>query len=241
MSYPLRKFAVLLPCIIFVPDAAPAADEPVWETGVTRAWLNENVAVRRSRTTAPALYALNRTQAWASGVAPSGVSAFTSSDHGKTLGAKLQPFDDWNLRVGTELARSGGDERSLSSKALWETSWSRDLERLGGVQMGLATGGSVSNVQTDYLQSFSGSVNVPLDLPLNAWSTELRFVPSMNVDLSKGNVSSNLASELVGRRVLSSQNDAYTSTLNVKVGYSLAPDSRPSASARLELRISPNL
>lgn len=174
-------------------------------------------------------------------MAASSLSSFTPSNFDRTLGAKLQPFHDWNLRIGTELTRSGGKESFLSSKAMWETFWSQDVKRLGGLTVGFSTTGSVDNAQTDYLQSFSGSVNVPLNLPLNTWNTELRVTPSMNVDVSNGALSSSLLSEVMGQKVLSSQEDTFKSTLNVKLGYSLAPDARPAASAKLELRISPNL
>lgn len=203
-------------------------------------WRIDDVAARRAQ--APvATYALSRTQTWANGLAPSGIPAFTPSGADKVVGAKMQPFQDWNFLVGTELVRSGGGSRFLSSKALWESSWSRAVNTLGGLRLGLATTGSVDNAQVDYLQSFSGSLNVPLDLPLNTWSMELRFSPNLNVDVSQKALSSNLMSELVGQTVLSSRDAAFRSTLDVSLGYSLAPDARPAASARLQLTISPKL
>jgi hypothetical protein len=45
----------------------------------------------------------------------------------------------------------------------------------------------------------------------------------------------------MGEKVLGSRADAFRSTVNVSLGYSLAPDARPAASARLEFRIGPNL
>jgi hypothetical protein len=153
----------------------------------------------------------------------------------------MQPFQEWNFMIGTELTRSGGESRFLASKAMWESFWSRDVETLGGLKIGLSTMGSVDNAQTDYLQSFSGSVSVPLDLPLSSWRMELRATPSMNVDVSNGALSSHLMSEIMGQTELSSQDAAFRSILNVSVGYSLAPDTRPAAAARLELRISPKL
>ncbi len=152
----------------------------------------------------------------------------------------MQPFQDWNFLIGTELTRSGGDSSFLSSRAMWETSWSRDLERLGGLEIGLSTTGSVDNAQTDYFQSLSGNLHVPLGLPLNAWDMKLRVSPSMSVDVSNGTLSSSLMSEILGQTVLHSD-AAFQSTLNVSVGYSLAPDTRPAGLARLELRIAPRL
>jgi hypothetical protein len=115
------------------------------------------------------------------------------------------------------------------------------MKEMGGLKVGLSTMGSVDNAQTDYLQSFSGRLDVPLDVPLDAWNVELRFSPGMDVDVSNGTLRSNLVSELMGEKVLSSRADAFRSTVNLSLGYSLAPDAHPAASARLEFRIGPNL
>ncbi|WP_091131090.1 hypothetical protein [Microvirga guangxiensis] len=202
-------------------------------------WRVEDVAARRARMPA-ASYSLNRTQTWANGLAASRFSTFTPFDSAKSVGAKMQPFQDWNFMVGTELTRNSGENRFLSSKAMWETSWSRDMHTLGGLEIGLSTMGSVDNAQADYFQSLSGNLHVPLGLPLNAWDMKLRVSPNMNVDVSNGTLSSSLMSELLGQTVLSSDSE-FQSVLNVSVGYSLAPDTRPAGLARVELRISPKL
>lgn len=240
MLYLCRNIAVLLPCIFFHASAAQALEDGVQGIGHVPSWRVENAVIRRS--SAPVrTYSLDRTQTWASGIATTSRSAFTRSHAGKTLGAKMQPFHDWNFLVGTELTRSGGDSRSLASRAMWESFWTQDLNAMGGLKVGLSTTGSLDHSQTDYLQSFSGSLNVPLDIALNAWNVELRVSPSMNVDVSNGSLYSSISSEIMGRKVLSSRHDAFKSTVNISVGYSLAPDTRPSASARLELLVSPNL
>ncbi|MXQ11323.1 hypothetical protein [Microvirga makkahensis] len=203
-------------------------------------WTLDNVAVWRAKAPRTA-FSLSRTQTWANGLAPSRIPAFTPSTIDKTVGAKMQPFQDWNLLIGTELIRSGGQSGLLSSKSMWESSWSQDLEEYGRLRVGFSTTGSLDNRQADYFQSFSGSLNVPLDLPLSAWNLELRLSPTMNVDVSHGSLSSNLISELVGQTVLSAQDAAFRSTLDLSVGYSFAPDTRPAASARLQLTISPKL
>jgi hypothetical protein len=45
----------------------------------------------------------------------------------------------------------------------------------------------------------------------------------------------------MGQALLSASSDRFKSVLNVTLGYGLAPSTRPVASARLELRITPNL
>jgi hypothetical protein len=227
MLFQTRKVVISWLCLLALSSAAQALEAEGWNTAHTEPWPVGDAAVIR-RVKAPAEgYSLNRTQTWANGLASSNLSAFTPSNVDRTVGAKMQPFQEWNFMIGTELTRSGGESRFLASKAMWESFWSRDVETLGGLEIGLSTVGSVDNAQTDYLQSFSGRVSVPLDLPLNSWRMELRATPSMNVDVSNGTLSSHLMSEIMGQTELSSQDAAFRSTLNVSVGYSLAPDTRP--------------
>jgi hypothetical protein len=235
----LWKTAVYLLCTIGLSTSAQALEDGMVATSDAQLWSLDNVAARRAKAPVSA-YTLNRTQAWTNGLVASPGPAFTPSAFDKTVGAKLQPFQDWNFMVGTELTRSGGESQFLSSKAMWESSWSQDVKTLGGLEIGLSTTGFVDNAQTDYLQSFSGNLNVPLDLPLDAWNMTLRVSPNMNMDVSNGVLNTSLMSELMGQTVLSSD-AAFQSTLNVSVGYSLAPDMRPAGQARLELRISPKL
>jgi hypothetical protein len=203
--------------------------------------MNDHLAVTGSmRRTRPA-YRLRRTEIWANGLAPSGMQAFIPNDFDRTVGAKLQPFHDLNFKVGTALTRSGGDDRLLSSAATWEAFWSKELEPWEGVTVGLSTSGSLDNLQSAYSQSVRGTFGIPLDLPLDAWRTEFRLSPSMILDASSGSLAGGLLSEIKGQTVISSRDDPFRSVLNVKVGYGLAPDTRPVASAKLELRISPNL
>jgi hypothetical protein len=153
----------------------------------------------------------------------------------------LQPLHGYNFWLGTELVRGGGDQASLWSKASWEAFMARDGERFGGVTFGLSTAGIVDLTGSGYSQTLSGSVGVPLDLPPQAWSTELRLSPSLNLDASSGHLSTGLLSEVMGQALLSASSDRFKSVLNVTLGYGLAPSTRPVASARLELRITPNL
>lgn len=239
MPFQPSNIAVLLICLLGPASAAQALEDGGGSTDQSPSWTIGDVVARRAKAPRTA-FSLSRTQTWASGLVPSHIPAFTPSPVGRTLGAKLQPLQDWNFLIGTEMTRSG-DGGALSSKAMWESFWSQDMERLGGLTFGLSTAGSVDNAQADYLQSFSGHLSLPLDLPLNAWNLELRLSPNMNVDVSNGALTSNLMSEVVGQTVLSDQNAAYRSTLDVSLGYNLVPDARPAGSARLQLTISPNL
>ncbi|ANY79291.1 hypothetical protein BB934_14580 [Microvirga ossetica] len=47
--------------------------------------------------------------------------------------------------------------------------------------------------------------------------------------------------EIIGRALLISPADRSRSELTVRLGYGLAPNTRPAASAKLEWRIAPNL
>jgi hypothetical protein len=213
----------------------------IWNEPIARGWMDSHIAaVQRARHIRPS-YQLSGTQIWASGIAPSGKHAFAHTDFDRTVGAKLQPFRDLNLRVGTSLTRSGGEDRLLYSVASWEAFWSGEQTEWGGLALGLSTVGSMDNVEAAYAQSLSGTFGIPLDLPHAEWHAELQVSPSINLDASSGSIGSSVLSEIRGQTVIGSRNGTYRSLLNVSVGYSLAPDARRVASGKLELRILPNL
>ena len=218
---------------------AVANEVEIWSGTLTSSWLDDHLAVKRAtRPRAPAR--LNRTQVWASGIARTDMQAFLPTDVDRAVGAKMQPFQGYDFLVGTELVRGGGETSLLSSKASWEAFVRRDWERLG-VTVGVTTAGFLDSGQSAYSQSLSGVMDIPLDLSFQAWSTALRLAPSMNLDGASGDISTGLVSELVGRTRLTSPADRFRSDLHVRVGYGVAPNTRPVASATLELRIAPNL
>lgn len=218
---------------------AVADEAEIWGENITSTWLDDHVAAKRAARPRPSPR-LSRTQVWASGIARTDMQAFLPTDFDRAVGAKMQPFQDYNFLIGTELVRAGGEASLLSSKASWEAFLKRDWERLG-VTVGLSTAGFLDSVQTGYSQSISGTLDIPLNFSLQAWSTELRLSPSMNLDGLSGDISSGLLSEIVGQTRLTSPADRFRSDLNVRLGYGVAPNTRPVASATLELRISPNL
>jgi hypothetical protein len=223
------------------PVSALAQDEGgIWTTRLTKTWMDDHVAVSDTeKPVSPA--SLTRTQVWTSGLHQSDMQAFATDASDRTLGAKVQPFSDWDLRVGTAFTRDGTTARLVSSSVNWEAAWSQTFKPYGNMILGLSTTGTMAGQQSGYAQSVTGSVGIPLNVSVGLWSTELRLSPNMNVDTASGTLGTHLTSELVTKRVLSARNDAFTSVLNMRVGYGIAPDSRPDAAARLELRISPNL
>ena len=233
-----RLLCLLLP--LMVGSAAAVADEAeIWSESITPAWLDDHVAARRATNPRPSAQ-LNRTQVWANDIARSDMQAFAPTVPDRTVGAKVQPFHDYNFMVGTELVGGSNEAGLLSSKASWEAFLTRDWERLGGVKLGLSTAGFADSVQRGYSQSISGSMGIPLDLSLRTWSTELRLSSSMSLDAVSGTIGTSLMSEMIGQTRLTSPPDRLRSELNVRVGYGFAPNSQPVASAKLELRISPN-
>ena len=168
------------------------------------------------------------------------MQAFALTPADRAVGAKLQPFPELDFRVGTSLAR-GGTDSLLSSTTQWEASWSREWAGWGGLSAGLSTTGAVNNLHSGYSQALNGVIGIPLEVPLKHLHTELRLSPSMTLDMLDKAVGAGFLSEIMGQTVLSSRRSPYKSTLNVKLGYHLAPEARPVASARLELRITPNL
>lgn len=234
----LCRLAALLLALMTMVTMAVANEVEIWSENITSAWLDDHVAVRRASRPHPSPR-LSRTQVWASGIARSDMQAFMPTDSDRAVGAKMQPFQDYNFLVGTELIHGGGSS-FLSSKTSWEAFLKQDWQRLG-LTFGLSTAGFVDSLQNGYSQSISGSVDIPLDVSLHTWSTELRLSPSLNVDAMNGAISTGLLSEIVGQTRLTSPADRFRSDLNVRLGYGLSPSAQPVASAKLELRIAPNL
>ncbi|MEE1610606.1 hypothetical protein [Microvirga sp. CF3016] len=235
----LYRLASFLLLSIAMATTAVANEDEIWSENITSTWLDDHVAAKRSVLPRPSPR-LSRTQVWANGIARTDMQAFLPTDFDRAVGAKMQPFQDYNFLIGTELIRSGGEASGLSSKASWEAFLKRDWERLG-VTVGLSTAGFLDSMQNGYSQTLSGTLDIPFDFSLQAWSTELRLSPSMNLDGLSGDISSGLLSEIVGRIRLTSPADRFRSDLNVRLGYGIAPRTRPVASATLELRIAPNL
>jgi hypothetical protein len=229
--------------LIFFGYAGASAEEgtKIWDTTITRSWLDDHVAAARRAPRRNSSYRLARTRMWANGITRSGMRAFMPTEPDHSLGAELQPFRDLNFTIGTELIRSGEDHRLLDSRGSWQAFWSHDWKGLGDLTLDLSTTGSADTLQASYLQELNGSLGIPLDLPVGRWRTELRLSPSMSLDMSNGIVGAGLMSEVMGRTVLGSRDDPFRSILNVTLGYGLAPDSRPVAAAKLEISITPNL
>jgi hypothetical protein len=237
----LCRLGTLLVSLVLASGAAWAEDDEIWNRDLTPAWLDGHVAASRPGRQKRASYDLNRTQVWANGMVRSPAQSFQLGAAGHSVGAKVQPLHDYNFLVGTELIRGGGYQGPLQSKATWEAFLSRDWEGLGGITFRLSTAGFMDMTSHGYAQSVSGTMGIPLDLPLQSWSTQLRFAPSINLDAASGDFSTGLLSEVTGQALLSVPTDRFRSVLNVSLGYGLAPNARPAASARLELRITPNL
>jgi hypothetical protein len=238
MALLLRRLGFLLLASMATSTLAVADEMEIWSESITSDWLDVHVAAKRASRPNPSPR-LSRTQVWANGIARSDMQAFLPTDVDRAVGAKMQPFQDYNFLLGTELIR-GGESSLLSSKASWEAFLKRDWQDLG-VKVGLSTAGFVDSIQNGYSQSLVGTMDIPLDFSLQTWSTELRLSPSMNLDSLSGDISTGMLSEIVGQTRLTSPADRFRSDLNVRLGYGLAPSTRPVASAKLELRIAPNL
>jgi hypothetical protein len=237
----LRRLSVYF--ITFVLSSVPswAGEAEIWSADLTPGWLDENVSAKRRGSRPRVSYSLKRTRVWANGITADPAQGFRPDAVGHSLGAKLQLLRDYNVLVGTELVRGGGFHGALWSNATWEAFVTRDWESLGGVTFSLSTGGLVDGASRGYTQSVSSTLGVPLDLALHSWSTELRLSPSLNLDAASGDYSASLMSEVMGQTQLGRPTDRLKSVLNVTLGYGLAPSARPVASARVELRITPNL
>jgi hypothetical protein len=204
-----------------------------------RNWLVDQVeTVRRTGGVQDASFNLSNAQVWSRGLEETGEGLPVPAPLDKAMGARLRLFKDYNLQVGTELSRQEDTGRALRSQVNWQFSWSRAVQELGGITVGFGTAGAVESLDGVLSQSVSGSVGVPL-VSHEIWKARLRLSPRLSYDSLDHRWRPSFAPELVSETVLSSATAPFTSLLNVRFGYDLAPESRPSASARVELRFIP--
>jgi hypothetical protein len=235
----VRRLSCLF-CLAVASTAALASEDEIWSANTSSGWIKDHIAAERRMSRLRSTYRLKRTQVWANGLDRSGMQAFDPNAFDPTVGAKLQPLRNYDFYIGTELIRNQAETGGLSSKATWEAFLTRDWKGLSGITLGIAASGSVDTVQKGYTQSVAGTVDIPLNVPLRSWDTALRLSPNANLDALNGDFSTSLMAEVMGQTQLTSPADRFKSVLNIRLGYGVAPGTRPAASATLELRITPN-
>jgi len=100
----LCRWASLLLALMVTTTSAVAEEAEIWGGIVTSTWLDEHLAAKRMIRPPPSP-SLGRTQVWASGISRSDMQPFQPTDVDRAVGAKMQPFQDYNFLVGTELIR----------------------------------------------------------------------------------------------------------------------------------------
>jgi hypothetical protein len=236
-----QRLMIVLVILCFLTVPCSADESEIWSSGISQGWIDQHMQVMRGAPATRSSGLLARAQVWTSGISRSDMQVFAVTAFDRTVGAKVQPVRDFDFLVGTELTRGGDVARWLSSRVNWEAFWSRDLKKSAGLEIGLSTTGSMDVLQAGYSQSVSGTVGIPLRASIDMWSTQLRLSPAMSLDTASGALGTSLTSEIVSRTVLSAHAAPFRTVLDVTLGYGVSPYARPVASAKLELRISPNL
>jgi hypothetical protein len=219
-----------------VPSVLALEDVGSHSTGEESVWIEDHIAsFRRAGLADPVTFSIPRTELWAHGLSGR-TSRITPQPSSKSLGAKLRPFEDVDFSIGTELSRSQDMDRVLQSALDWQLSFSRKWQGLTGQ---LFTSGAVNSVSATVSQAIGATLGVLL-APLLPWSTgRLQVSPQLNFEPESGNWGAALTPEIVSERVVSSPAAPLESVLRLKVGYGVALHAEPSASARVELRITP--
>jgi hypothetical protein len=221
--------------------AASALEDAAPETATwNQAWNAEHMDARCYQAfAAPKASLFQRTEFWSSGVArPSATPVAPLSQ--KTVGARLRPFADYDLHFGTEMSRSLDSAHDLNAKVDWQLAWSRQWNG-EALEFALTTSGAVDRVSTTYSQSAGGSVGVRLPSTALPWETRIVVTPSVNLDTATGLWNPNLRSEIVAKRVLTSHRSPIESVVDIRMGYDVAPDAQPAASATVQLSFSPRI
>ena len=234
----MKHLPFLTALLLLIPSSQAAAFEV--EEGVGQGpdgeWLTSHVeTVRRAHEVQPLSVHLSNANVWSRGLDRQDPSSPVAGPMDKAMGARVRLLKDYDLQVGTALSRHEDTGRALRSEFNWQFSWSHALRDLGGVSFGLGAGGAVESLHGGLSQSVRGSLGLPLITHEN-WKARLRVSPQVSYDSQSHQWRSNLVPEFVSERILSSTSAPFLSLLNLRVGYDLAPQSRPSATARLELR-----
>ncbi len=236
----VRLSFLLTLAIVAMPSAALAFDMPdefAPENGGS--WLVDHLeTVRRTHVSSSASFQLANANVWSRGLDESDEQLPVPVPLDKAMGARVRPFSDFNLLIGTELSRHEDTGRALRSEFNWQFSWSHASRDLEGVSLGFGTSGSVESLHGGMSQSVNGSVGVRL-ISSDNWKARLRLSPRLSYGSQDHTWHPSVAPELISETVLSAATDPFLSLLNLRLGYDLAPDTRPSATARVELRFVP--
>jgi hypothetical protein len=223
-----------------MPVAVRAADE----TGAALAGAEAPLSVERfeivqgADARPPATFAIPDLKVSARGLAEADGQPLVPPDE-QAVGAKLRPFKDLDLLIGTEMSRSPDAEAALHQEFNWQFSWSRRWDDWAGLKVDVSTTGAVDAQRTGLPERVGGSVGIPLFRDTAAWETQLRLSQSLTLDAATGTWKGAVTPELVTEKALSPTSAPMRSVLSVKLGSGVTPDAQPSASAKVEFRISP--
>jgi hypothetical protein len=237
---PNRSFLLLLASLIFYPSITYGWEEhETISSNIQDAWLADHLATVR-RTSQPRSTSLDftETKIWTRGLKDSAaLTPVPRSD--KAMGAKLRPFKEVDLVVGTELSESRGIDPLYRSELNWQLSWSQRLDSFAGLRLGLATTGAVESLQGGFTQGLKGSLGVQLPSQETWGNAQIRLSPQLSFDALNGTWRPSVVPELVSDTVLNSSAAPLKTLLSLRVGSDLTPETQPSASARVELKIVP--
>jgi hypothetical protein len=234
-----RLCSVMAAALAALPTAAWAFEPEGRSVGTSETgWLDAQLeSVRRAGDALASSFDWSGAKVWGRGLRDSDdLRPVPPSD--KAVGARFRPFRDIDFVIGTEVSRATPENRSLRSELNWQMSWSREWGRLKGLSVGLGTRGAVESAHGGVWQSVNGQVGLKLASQSN-WNAQVRVSPQVDLDVLHGTWRPRLSPELVSETVLNSSAAPLKSLLNLRVGYELAPDARPSASARVEFRLVP--
>jgi hypothetical protein len=201
--------------------------------------VGEQAALFRERPAMPpARLALAAAEVWTRGLASDAPSLAPE----RAVGMSLRPLREAGLAIGWEVHRPAQAGAVAHSDVTWRYTWERHRgpdAQPGAVLLGLTAGGLFSVLEpaiTQGLATYVGLV-LPAILP---WSTaELRLAPEVRFDALARAWTLAATPELRAETVLSAPAAPLRSAVNLRLGYRVEPEAKPSLGAFVEWKLSP--
>lgn len=219
--------------------SASALEDDANPFGWDQGWNVQDIELARDHTGAKSS-GTRRSEVWSSGLSRDTSSALVPQSR-RSVGAKLRPFEDVDLLIGTEMSRDLDPKQNLNSKTDWQIGWSRQWKDAKNLEIGVLTTGLLDNTNAAYSQSAGGSIGIRVLPDETPWNARLVVSPTVNLDTASGIWNTRLKSEIVTEKILSSRKSPIESVMNIRMGYDFERDTRPAASARFELTFSPKI
>jgi hypothetical protein len=157
------------------------------------------------------------------------------------VGLNIRPVPVPGLAFGWEIRRAATPDATDESEVSWRYSWERPLEQAGALSLGVTAGGAIGLFHSSLSQHVTSFLAVSLGKAASAWTSEVRLSPELGFDAFAGRWTVAATPEWKTETLLSEPAARLRSALNLRLGYRLAPERKPSLALAVEWKIVPVL